>query len=93
MEFLLFIGSAFQVEVPTGGVSPLAWAIIGALALAIAAVVPALWSRGNKIQDRMYEDLKTCNEKRAKTEEDVLGTVLDYGAKVLPILIRVLAKA
>jgi hypothetical protein len=26
------------------------------------------------------------------TVQDVLGTVLDYGAKVLPVLIRVLAK-
>lgn len=27
------------------------------------------------------------------TVKDVLGTILDYGAKVLPILIRVLAKS
>lgn len=58
---------------PSGGISPLAWVIICALALVCATVIPALWYRGNKIQDKMYEDLKTCNEKRAKTEEDVLG--------------------
>lgn len=62
-----------EVDPPSGGVSALAWIIIGTLAFAIAAVVPALWVRGNKIQDRMYEDLKACNEKRAQTEEDVLG--------------------
>lgn len=58
---------------PSGGISPLAWIIILALVGVIAAVIPALWLRGNKIQDRMYEDLKICNEKRAKTEDDVLG--------------------
>ena len=58
---------------PTGGVSPLSWAIIGALAAVIASVVPALWIRGNKIQDRMYSDLKECNEKKTEQEEEVLG--------------------
>jgi hypothetical protein len=58
---------------PSGGISPLAWIIILAMAGAMAAVVPALWVRGNKLQDKMYEDLKRCNEKRAQTEEDVLG--------------------
>ena len=58
---------------PAGGISPLAWVIILALVAVIAGVIPALWIRGNKIQDKMYEDLKVCNEKRAKTEDDVLG--------------------
>ena len=58
---------------PQGGISPLAWVIILALAGVIAAVVPALWVRGNKMQDRMYEDLKECNQKRAEAEEDLLG--------------------
>lgn len=58
---------------PAGGISPLAWVIIVALATTLASVTAALWFRGNKIQDRMYEDLKACNEKRAQTEEDVLG--------------------
>ncbi len=60
-------------DLPTGGVSPLAWVIIGALCTVIAAVIPALWSRGNKISDQMYADLKECNEKRAEQEEEVLG--------------------
>ncbi len=58
---------------PSGGISPLAWIIISSLAAAIGAVVPALWVRGNKIQDRMYEDLKECNQKRAEAEEELLG--------------------
>lgn len=70
---LSFVADAVRVDPPTGGISPLAWVIIIALAGAFAAAVPALWHRGNKIQDRMYEDLKACNDKRAQTEEDVLG--------------------
>jgi hypothetical protein len=62
-----------RVDPPSGGLSALAWVIIVALAGVFAAVVPALWHRGNKLQDKMYEDLKICNDKRAKTEEDVLG--------------------
>jgi hypothetical protein len=61
------------VDPPTGGISALAWVIVLALVGVIAGVIPALWVRGNKLQDKMYEDLKACNEKRAKTEEDVLG--------------------
>jgi hypothetical protein len=61
------------VEVPIGGLSPLAWVIIIALAGVIAATVPALWYRGNKIQDKMYEDLKICHEKRVQSEDDQLG--------------------
>lgn len=64
---------AAVIDPPSGGVSPLAWAIIGALALVISVAIPALWNRGNKIQDRMYEDLKACNEKRAEQEEEILG--------------------
>ena len=58
---------------PSGGISPLAWVIILALAGVIAAAIPALWVRGNKMQDKMYEDLKECNQKRAEAEEDLLG--------------------
>jgi hypothetical protein len=58
---------------PAGGLSSLAWTIILVLCGVIAAVVPALWIRGNKIQDRMYADLKACNEKRVQSEEDMLG--------------------
>jgi len=64
---------ATMADPPSGGLSPLAWAIIGALASAIAAAVPALWYRSIKIQDIMYKDLKECNEKRAQSEEDLLG--------------------
>ncbi len=58
---------------PAGGISPLAWVIIVAMVGAFVAVVPALWVRGNKLQDKMYEDLKACNEKRLKTEDEILG--------------------
>ncbi len=58
---------------PPGVISPIAWAIILTLVGVCATVIPALWVRGNKIQDRMYEDLKMCNEKRKQTEEDILG--------------------
>jgi len=70
---LSFFMDAVPVDPPTGGLSPLAWIIIVTLCGVIAAAVPALWRRGNKIQDRMYEDLKACNEARAQSEEDVLG--------------------
>lgn len=74
----MFLSVSLMMEVaavdpPTGGISALAWVIILALVGVIAGVIPALWFRGNKLQDKMYEDLKMCNEKRAKTEEDVLG--------------------
>lgn len=62
-----------QVDPPSGGVSGLAWVIILALCGVIAAVIPTLWVRGNKIQDRMYGDLKACNEKKTEQEEEVLG--------------------
>lgn len=69
---------------PIGPISPLAWAIIGALCLVIVSVVPALWYRGNKIhdrmqdrmdevQDKMYADLKECNEKKVELEDELLG--------------------
>ncbi len=63
------------VDPPDGGVSPLAWVIIGALSTVIMAVVPALWLRGNKLNDRMYADLKECNEKRLDQEEEILGVL------------------
>lgn len=69
---------------PAGSISPLAWAIIGTLVAAIAAAIPALWVRGNSIQDRMqkrmdevhdqmYADLKECNEKKLELEDEMLG--------------------
>lgn len=74
MKALFFVAlDAVSANPPEGGVSPLAWVIIGTLATVVASVVPALWLRGNKMQDRMYADLKDCNEKRAEQEEEVLG--------------------
>jgi hypothetical protein len=64
---------AARVDPPPGGISPLAWVIIVALSVALAAVTPALWYRGNKMQDKMYDDLKECNKKKAEAEEEVLG--------------------
>lgn len=58
---------------PEGGISPLSWVIIVALATVCMAAIPALWYRGNKIQDKMYQDLKECNDKKMKSEEDQLG--------------------
>lgn len=73
MEFLKWAFVCCSIEPPAGDVSPLAWVLIGSLAAVFATVVPALWYRGNKIQDKMYADLKTCNEKRALQEEETLG--------------------
>lgn len=67
------ICEVMKVDPPSGGISPLAWVIIIALGGVLSAVVPALWLRGNKMQDKMYEDLKACNESKKKSEEDVLG--------------------
>lgn len=61
------------VDPPAGFLSPVAWVIILTLCGVMAAVIPALWYRGNKIHDKMYDDLKACNEARAQSEEDVLG--------------------
>ena len=71
--FLSVTMALAEVTPPSGGISPLSWVIIGALAAVCATVIPALWFRGNKIQDTMYEDLKKCNEKCKQSEEDVLG--------------------
>lgn len=72
--FLIALASATTpTDPPIGAVSPMAWVIIGALASALVAAVPALWHRGNKLQDQMYADLKECNEKKAELEEEVLG--------------------
>jgi hypothetical protein len=61
--------SALAVDPPSGGVSPLAWVIIGALLTALLGVVgfAKYWT------DKLYSDLKECNEKRANSEEDILG--------------------
>lgn len=73
VPFLSVATMLAEVTPPSGGISPLSWVIIGVLATVCTTVIPALWYRGNKIQDTMYEDLKKCNEKRAQSEEDVLG--------------------
>lgn len=65
--------SWMAADPPGGGVSPLAWTIIGALVVVITIAIPAIWNRGNKIHDQLYADLKDCNEKRLKSEEDMLG--------------------
>lgn len=70
---LSILGDVVTMDPPTGFLSPIAWVIILTLCGVMAAVIPALWYRGNKIHDMMYEDLKACNEKRAQTEEDILG--------------------
>lgn len=70
---LSFMMDVAAVDPPTGGISGLSWVIIIALAGVCAAVIPALWYRGNKIQDKMYEDLKKCNERRVQSEEEQLG--------------------
>lgn len=73
LEAMISVAQEAAVAAPVGGVSPLAWVIIVALAVVIMGAVPTLWYRGNKIQDQMYEDLKACNEKRLQSEEDQLG--------------------
>jgi len=69
---LSFVMDAVTVDPPTGGISALAWIIIVTLAGVCGVAIPALWYRGNKIQDRMYADLKTCNERRVQSEEEQL---------------------
>jgi hypothetical protein len=75
LEVLRFVSILLEVDPPSGGVSPLAWVIIGALIFVIATVIPALWIRGNKIEDRMYSDLKKCNEKRNASEEEIVSVL------------------
>lgn len=70
---LLSMSFVILVNPPEGGISALAWIIIGVLASVCATVIPALWIRGNKIQDRMYADLKACNARRVQSEEEQLG--------------------
>jgi hypothetical protein len=70
MVVIAFLAIA-EVTPPAGDVSPLAWVIIGALATALMAVS----FFGKYWTDRLYADLKECNEKRAASEEDVLGVL------------------
>lgn len=58
-----------KVDPPTGGISPLAWTIIIALATVISAAIPALW----KMNRTMYRDLKDCNDRSNQKEDDLLG--------------------
>lgn len=69
---LSFVMDVAKMDPPTGGISGLSWVIIIALAGVCATAIPALWYRGNKIQDKMYEDLKKCNERRVQSEEEQL---------------------
>jgi len=69
----------FAADPPAGGISPLAWTIIGALAAVCVTVVPALWHRGNKerdradqVRDELYKDLRECNKKRVESEDEML---------------------
>ena len=73
MGSIHWIVDAVTDPAPLGVISPVAWTIIGVLSAVCATVIPALWARGNAMQDKMYEDLKACNEERAKSEEDLLG--------------------
>ena len=71
---VLFLSLAIvtpPVEPPAGGVSPLAWVIIGALVVALLAVC----SFSKYWTSMLYKDLKECNEKRLDSEEDVLGVL------------------
>lgn len=70
---ILALLACLEKTSPDGGVSPLAWSIIVTLCGVIAVSIPALWYRGNKIQDKMYADLKECNKEKAKSEEAMLG--------------------
>lgn len=65
----LSISIILEVDPPTGGVSPLSWVLVTALAGALVAVctVALKWI------GKMYDDLKTCNAARAASEEDTLG--------------------
>lgn len=69
---VLFLSMAFAVapvDPPAGGVSPLAWVLVTALATALVTVCTVALKR----IDRMYDDLKACNAARADSEEDTLG--------------------
>jgi hypothetical protein len=69
--FLSLVGVSVPVDPPSGGVSPLAWVIIGALVVALLGIC----SFSKYWTDRLYKDLKECNEKKAASEEDVLGVL------------------
>lgn len=60
-----------RVDPPAGGLSPLAWTLIIALSGVISAAVPALWLQNQK----MYRDLKECNEIKNQQDEEVLGVL------------------
>ena len=57
------------VDPPSGGLSPLAWTIIIALSTVITVAIPALWAMNRQ----MYKDLKDCNDKCSKQDDDILG--------------------
>jgi len=63
------VTEAARVDPPSGGLSPLAWTIIVALAAVIMGAIPALW----KMNRQMYRDLKDCNERSNQKEDDLLG--------------------
>jgi hypothetical protein len=67
LSFMTF--EVARIDPPNGGISPLAWTIIIALATVISATVPALW----KMNRVMYRDLRQCNERSNKQEDEILG--------------------
>lgn len=58
-----------RVDPPSGGLSPLSWTIIIALATVISVAIPALWKQNRQ----MYRDLRDCNERSNQKEDEVLG--------------------
>lgn len=66
---MAFVMISDVVDVPAGGVSPLAWVIISALAAALGAVctVSLKWIT------RLYNDLKRCNAEKAAEPEEILA--------------------
>ena len=67
MSFLAF--EVARVDPPSGGISPLAWTLIVALATVISVAIPALWKHNRQL----YRDLKECNERSNQKEDEVLG--------------------
>jgi hypothetical protein len=67
MNLLLSLIAA--VDPPSGGISPLAWTIIVALAGTLTTVTGILW----KDRSKVYDDLKACTAKRLESEEEMLA--------------------
>lgn len=69
MILSLSIMDGVEITAPTGGVSPLAWVIIGALVVALLAVCTfsKFWV------NRLYEDLKECRARRVAEDDETVG--------------------